>query len=167
MKIAEQKGSRGCADFRTLLEGFSRGELTRESTAAIERHVAECVWCRESVNDAKACSAMMRDGYPPIPEPGPRFTQEVMAQVREMEECRGRERIAWRPLQLLAGRLALSAALALGVLLAYVFRPGFALPPTALGGTLSVTTEIVGDAVQQPASGDDVLLAIAERDHGK
>ncbi len=157
-----------CPDFVALLEDYLGGELTGRAAHDVENHLETCAACRQAVELARIGAQLLRTGPRPMGEPGPAFASQVMARIRAEEEQRSaREDWFWRPLEALAWRMTLSAALALTLLVAYGLKTRPA--PPAFTTTSQLQTGSLFESVQQPSTGDDVLLSLAEsqNNHGK
>jgi hypothetical protein len=87
-----------------------------------------------------------------------------MAGIRAAEDRQATQQARfWKPLEVLAWRFTLSAALALSLLVAYGL--GTRSSPPVL-----TTSQMQADGIleaQQPLTGDEVLLSLAESNHGK
>ncbi|HEV3254764.1 MAG TPA: hypothetical protein VG033_10165 [Candidatus Acidoferrales bacterium] len=88
----------------------------------------------------------------------------MMALIRE-EETQGAKFL--KPLEVLAWRLAISASLAVALLIGYGLRPRTEAQTVIMSARQAGTEEIFPDPDQQPASRDEVLLEIAQTNHGK
>src|SRR5207245_9043780 len=80
-----------------------------------------CSRGREALGAARLGRELLREGLAPAKDPGATFTTRVMAGIRADE---GRRQQFWRPLQVLAWRLALTTAAALMVLTVYLYELG-------------------------------------------
>lgn len=156
---------RGCGKFDGLLEDYLGGDLPRLAADRLSAHLGECLDCKQALDDAHL-SARLVSVFDPAVEPGPSFTHLVMAQVDGAESQVRQQRSFWRPLEAMAWRLAFSAALVLALLFTYGLRANVPAPEptvaTALGQQSDVFT-VPARAV--PSSGDQVLMAIAEKHH--
>jgi anti-sigma factor RsiW len=168
MAMDAESDSKACAEYAALLEDYVAGELVGHSAHDIENHLQACSACREAVELARLGAQLLRTGPQSVGEPGPAFAGQVMARIRaEEEQGSAREDRFWRPLEALAWRMTLSAALALTLLVAYGLK---ARPePPAFTTTSQLQTGSLFESVQQPSTGDDVLLSLAEsqNNHGK
>jgi anti-sigma factor RsiW len=154
----------GCKEYESLLEDHLEGCLNPVSQARVTAHLAACPGCREALADAQAGMQLIRVGHEPTADPGDFFAGRVMAAIRE--ELQVRAGSFWRPLETLAWRFSLSAAFALVLLAGYeAIAPGHL--QTALSMRQSEVRELFPDAVQQPTGRDDVLMALAEKNHAK
>ena len=157
-----------CPKYVALLEDYLEDRLTGRATLDVESHLLACPACREALELARTGAHLLRIGPEPAGEAGPAFARRVMARIRVDEQQRSaREDRVWRPLEALAWRMTLSAALALTLLVAYGLkaRPS----PPAFAPTSQLRAGSLFESVQQPSTGDDVLLSLAESQntHGK
>lgn len=153
-----------CKEYESLLEDHMEGQLNPVSQARVTAHLAACPACHEAFADAQAGSEMLLLSHEPTADPGDFFATRVMAGIRAEEKVRAVS--FWRPLEALAWRFSLSAALALVLMAGYeVMAPGNLQP--ALAVRQAEVRELFPDPVQQPTGRDDVLVAIAEKNHAK
>ncbi|MGH9675887.1 MAG: hypothetical protein ACRD36_02190 [Candidatus Acidiferrum sp.] len=99
-------------------------------------------------------------------DPGPAFTQRVMARIAVAERWVSEQKSFWRPIEAWSWRLAFSAALALALLFAYGVRSDRPVAASEAPAVLVQQTDAFTIPVSAPpSSGDEVLMAIAERHH--
>lgn len=153
-----------CGEWEALLEDFLDGALSRHAADQVSAHLARCAACREALDAARAGARLLRAGCEPAEDPGPVFARRVMALIRE-EETQGSRFL--KPLESLAWRLALSASLAVALLIGYGLRPRIGAQTVVTSARQARSEEIFPDPDQQPASRDEVLLEIAQTNHGK
>jgi len=144
------------------MEDFLDGARDSE----LDAHLAECEACRLAVEDSRQAGSLLRDAWEPTSEPSQAFLANVMARVRQ-EEARAKSPAAfWTPLEFLASRLSLSAAVVLLALSVYLveFAPH---RNVSLG---SIRTELSASDFPQPpsdpVSNEEVLQSLAERHNG-
>ncbi|HKV60375.1 MAG TPA: hypothetical protein VJO16_00555, partial [Candidatus Acidoferrum sp.] len=93
-------------------------------------------------------------------------TQRVMAQIGAAERWVREQRSFWRPIEAWSWRLAFSASLALALLFGYGVRNTRSVAaPEAPGVLVQQTDAFTVPVAAPPSSGDEVLMAIAERHH--
>src|ERR1019366_3910038 len=143
------------ARFEDYLEGASDSEL--------HEHLAQCADCRAALENSRLAGDLMRQGWEPASEPRQEFLAGVLAKIRE-EKLRVESTAAfWSPLQFLASRLSMTAAVLLLALSAYLV--GFA--PHRAPATLLNRTELSASDFPQPPgdpdSNEEVLVSLAER----
>jgi predicted anti-sigma-YlaC factor YlaD len=150
----------GCPDYQASLEDIVRdGEARREPNSPLERHLQGCASCRQALQDALLASKLMRHGRYPEIAGSPAFVTRVMASIREAAQAA--PNAIWRPLELLASRMALAAAVVLLMLSVYLreFAPA--------RGTLAVNVPVeigagMPEPPAQPADADEVLMSLAD-----
>jgi hypothetical protein len=149
----------GCPEYQASLEEALRdSDICIEPNSALELHLQGCANCREALDDAFTASKLMRHaGYPEYAA-SPAFVTRVMATIREATQAPNG---IWRPLELLASRMALVAAVALLVLSVYLreFAP-------ARGAVASNAQAEIGAFMPEPpatpADADEVLMSLAD-----
>ncbi len=163
--MSEQRMA-GCEKFDAWLEDYSSGELPRRDAKRLTTHLESCHECREALEDARLAGRLV-SVFEEAAEAGPAFTQRVMAQIHVAERWVREQRSFWRPIEAWSWRLAFSAALALALLFTYGLRS--ANSPTATSessGVLVPQTDAFAVPISAPPStGDEVLMAIAEKHH--
>lgn len=149
----------GCPEYQASLEEALRdSEVCIEPNSALDLHLQACADCRGALNDALRASKLMRHACYPEYAASPAFVTRVMATIREATQAA--PNTIWRPLELLASRMALVAALILLVLSVYLRE--FA-PARTVG--INAQTEIgVGmpEPPATPADADEVLMSLAD-----
>jgi hypothetical protein len=150
----------GCPEYQASIEDILRdGEAYIESNSSLERHLQGCADCREALNDARIAGKLMRHASYPERVASPAFVTRVMASIREATQAV--PNAIWRPLELLASRMALGAAVLLLALSVYLqeFAPA--------RGTLAVNIPaeigaVLPEPPAQPADADEVLMSLAD-----
>lgn len=150
----------GCPEYQGRLEDVVReGESNVEPNSALERHLRGCADCRQALSDALIASRLMRHARYPENSVSGAFVTRVMASIREAAEAA--PSAIWRPLELLASRMALAAAVVLLALSVYLreFAPArsvaVANAPTEIGA-------VMPEPPAQPANADEVLISLAD-----
>ena len=149
----------GCPEYQASLEDVLRdGEACIEPSSPLERHLQSCADCRQALNDALTASKLMGHARYPEHTASPAFVTRVMAMVREATQAA--PNAIWRPLELLASRMALVAAVVLLALSVYLreFTPARTVagnPPTEIGAGMP-------EPPAQPADADEVLMSLAD-----
>lgn len=165
MAMNAEQNTEACPKYEVLLEDYLEGELAGRAASEVEAHLSACSACREALELSRVASQLLRAGCEPAGKPGPAFVRDVMARIQVAQEGQSARDRFWKPLEALVWRLTLSAALALVLLLAYGLRLRPA--PPAVTAVSQVQAGDLLEPVQQPATGDEVLLSIAENSHGK
>jgi predicted anti-sigma-YlaC factor YlaD len=135
-----------------------------ESDLELTAHLRGCVRCRESFAAAQLSGRLFSAEEPEV-QPSEAFVTRVMATIREEQARLLAPAAVWRPLEALASRFALVAAVVLLALSVFLgeFAPALRQPD------LGATTEIAGDWPEppaQPATQDEVLMSLAEAENG-
>ena len=167
--VMDERNKKGaCREFETMLEDSLAGCLGSADEERLSAHLSSCAACRQALEEARLSGQLVHFARQPIEDPGASFTQGVMVAVRREEARRTRAWNFWRPIEVLALRLSLTAALALALLCAYgVTQSRFATPAeTEMAGQPEVR-ELFPEAAYQPITNDQVLMSIADRSHGK
>ncbi len=153
----------GCRKFELRFEDYLGGTPDAE----LEDHLTTCGDCRSALDDSRLAGDLLREAWEPASEPSRAFLANVMARIHQ-EEARAKSPAAfWAPLEFLASRLSLTAAVLLLALSVYLveFAPHRSVP---LG---SIRTELsAGDFPQPPSdpvSNEEVLQSLAERNNGR
>ena len=168
----------GCPEYSARLEdrlesavrGAPSNDLPSSPVdAELEAHLVDCAACRVALEDAEIANQLVRDGSDLAASPVAEsrkdlFAARVMAVIREES---ARRMGIWRPLELLASRFALAAAVVLLALSVYLaeFAPPFHMP--AMTSQSEATQVEMGTGLPeppaQPANQDEVLTSLAER----
>jgi len=155
----------GCGKFEALLQDYSNGELPRPDAEKLTAHLEDCRECREALEDARLAGRLV-SVFQKTDDPSAMFTRRVMAQIDAAERWMREQRSFWRPIEALSWRLAFSAALALALLFTYSFRTPSPVTAPAASAVLVPQTDAFAVPISAPPStGDEVLMAIAEKHH--
>ena len=158
---------KACPEYELLLEDYLNGDLQGAEAQRAAAHIASCALCADAWQGAVMSAALFRAAAS-SPDPGPAFSRTVMARIRAADEERGSERGSfWQPFVSFGWRFALTAGLALGLLLTYDAgwskRPQ---PNTPSARPIVVRDLFLPDPVSTPANGDEALMMVAESNHG-
>ncbi len=166
----DDRGYAACRHYEAMWEDYldvssaSGGALAHNDALAreLEEHLNRCGACREAFDAARLSRELLRKAFEPAPEPAGAFATRVLAGIRERESV-GQQ--LWRPLEVLASRLALTSATLLLLLVGYLYL----LAPQDRGLTQSKNqvTDGFPQPVNEPSSQDEILLSLAEREHGR
>jgi hypothetical protein len=187
-KAAASKAT-GCPAYSARLE--ERLESTHESVPGsapslplngklddveLDAHLLECARCRAALDDGGFAGQLIRNASVSealsVDTNLDMFARRVMAAIREESWRRNAIGGIWRPLELLASRFALAAAVVLLALSVYLaeFAPPFHMPSTSAQAEASqadnTETEIgagLPEPPSQPSSQDEVLTSLAEK----
>ncbi len=161
--VRNSRKSKECRSFEARFEEVLQGAADAE----MQSHVKECAECRSALEDAVLARDLLRETYTPAPEARPGFAAGVMARIAVEKARRESPAAFWTPLEFLASRLSLTAAVILLVLSGYLIHEK---PQLGAGPVRSQTELSAGDFPQppgDPVSNDEVLQALAERSNGR
>ena len=153
----------GCRKFESRFEDYLGGAPDSE----LDDHLTRCGDCRSTLEDSRLAGDLLREAWEPASEPSRAFLANVMARIRQ-EEARAKSPAAfWAPLEFLASRLSLTAAVLLLALSVYLveFAPHRSIPLRSIRSELSA-----GDFPQPPSdpvSNEEVLQSLSERNNGR
>jgi anti-sigma factor RsiW len=154
-----------CPEFEALLEDHLSGELGGPEAARLSEHLKSCAGCRTAL-DFAAPTARFFAAVDPTPDPGPGFARQVMARIR-VEQARAAERSIWRPFITVAWRFAAGAALAVVALVSYDARFNSHQNQDLALLNAPQSRDLISDAGAPPNTRDEILLMMAETNHGK
>ena len=152
-----------CRKFESRFEDYLGGA----PDSVMESHLAECVDCRAALEDSRLAGSLLREAWEPASEPSREFLANVMGRIR-LEETRKKSPAAfWAPLEFLASRLSLTAAVLLLALSVYLME----FTPHRILSLSSIRTELSASDFPQPpsdpVSNEEVLQSLAERTNGR
>ena len=152
----------GCRKFESRLEDYLGGAADFE----LEAHLAHCERCRAALEDSRLAGDLLREAWEPASEPSRMFLAKVMAEIRREEARVGSRAAFWAPLELLASRLSLTAAMVLLALSVYLVE----FAPHRSVTTRAIRTELSASDFPQPpgdpVSNEEVLQSLAETNYG-
>jgi anti-sigma factor RsiW len=154
-----------CEGFEALLEDSIEGVLSGEEAKKLQQHLSSCGACREALEEARLSQRLLQWGEPAA-EASPGFARVVMARIREAE-ARNEPPGIMPALVAFASRLAITATLALGVMVAYTRVAPPAENPQMATMTAEDHASLFSDPVQQASSVDDFFALSASTSHGK
>jgi len=158
-----------CTKYEALLEDYLEGALDTAESMAVEKHWRDCSSCRVALDQASASVRLLHLAGPSA-GPGPAFARTVMARIRAAESdlARSSERASfWQPLVKLGWRFAATATVVLGVLVTYDAGWGHRVQRESAGTRLMGGNDIFApDPANAPASRDEVLMMVADTNHG-
>jgi predicted anti-sigma-YlaC factor YlaD len=150
----------GCPEYQASLEEALRdSEIYIEPSSALELHLQGCADCREALSDALTASKLMRHAGYPEHQASAAFVTRVMATIREATQAAPSE--IWRPLEILASRMALVAAVALLLLSVYLREFAPAIGTVAINAQTEIGA-VMPEPPAQPADADEVLMSLAD-----
>ncbi|HEV7968477.1 MAG TPA: hypothetical protein VGP19_12950 [Candidatus Acidoferrales bacterium] len=153
----------GCGKFESRFEDYLGGAPDSE----LEDHLGRCGECRSTLEDSRLAGALLRAAWEPAAEPTQSFLANVMTRIH-VETARAESRAAfWTPLEFLASRLSLTAAVLLLALSVYLVKSAPSRGGPQMG---SIRTELSASDIPQPpgdpVSNEEVLQSLAERTNG-
>jgi anti-sigma factor RsiW len=157
--------STACREFEASLEDYLEGELRGPEAARLSEHLKTCARCRAALDLASLTIRLLSAGEPTA-DPGPGFSRLVMARIR-LEQQRAGEKGIWLPFVSVAWRFAAAASLTVIALITYTTT----LHPVPQQNIAQVrgaqSRDLVTDAGGPPESRDEILMMMAETNHGK
>jgi anti-sigma-K factor RskA len=158
-----------CSQYEVLLEDYLQSGLSSTDVKRAEDHLKKCAGCREALERARAGMRLFRAAAPEAMVADAGFPRIVMARIRATESDLTAERAGfWQSLVTLGWRFTATAALALLALVAY--DAGRARPPqprqVAVRPIQATDFLLASDPAQPPANRDEVLMMVAETNHG-
>jgi hypothetical protein len=151
-----------CRKFESRFEDYLGGA----QDPALDEHFAECEDCRAAVQDSRLAGNLLRAAWEPASEPSNAFPAKVMATIRREEVRSASPAAFWAPLEFLASRLSLTAAMFLLALSVYMmeFAPRRSAPAPATRSELSASD--FPQPPRDPVSNEEVLQSLAEINYG-
>jgi hypothetical protein len=160
--FGETKSSGACRDYEVRLEDFLNGCADAE----LEPHLAGCSRCSVAVENARLAGSWLRHSWTPAAEPRSTFLGNVMARIREEKERADSAAAFWSILESLASRLALTAAVLLLAVSAYL--AGAASRPVVIVPTRTeLTSADFPQPPAEPVSNEEVMQSLAESSYGQ
>jgi hypothetical protein len=163
-----------CENFELRLEDAAdlaaeRGEQIALS-ADLAVHLSSCVHCSEALDAVSTSRSLLLAGFEPTAAPSPFFTKRVMAVIRAEEQHQAAQgSIFWSPLQHLAARIAMGAAIVVMVLSVYAYASNVPSAGMDTSGQNAAAYELVPHQQldPQPQSKDEVLMSLVERSNAR
>ncbi len=153
-----------CESYEARLEDYLH-DPQGPGVSQLAAHLERCAACRDALEVARLAGPLLREGLEPAGDMSGALMTRVLANIRA-EEQRLAARDLSRPLEALATRLALTAAAALLVLGVFLYEYGSA-PWLGSRNTQTELSELAPEPAAQPADKDQVLLTLAENNHGR
>ena len=161
---------RGCRKYQARMEDcLGAAPLAVESDPELAAHLRECGKCREAFAAAELSARLFAGVEVPDVQPSEAFVTRVMASVREQEMHLSDSVAVWRPLEVLASRFALVAAVVLLALSVFLGEFSPALRQADVVTTTTTGAEVSSDWPEppaQPATQDEVLMSLVDVDNG-
>lgn len=165
MSMDAEYRTTACSQYEAVLEDHLHGDLGGHEATELAEHLKTCSGCRAAFDQAVLSARLLRVAEPAT-DPGPGFSHMVMARIRaELHLHEGKS--IWQPFVSLAWRFAATAAVALMILVSFdVGRHNQLRQDQSLLATNRLP-ELVPDQSPVPTNSDEVLLMMAETNHGK
>ena len=155
-----------CPEYEVLLEDFLEGRIEAGAADRVGKHLEDCQACRDSLRAAAQSTILIEGIGESAAEPSLGFARRTMTAIQGLEKRFAEEKRFWRPLAVLAWRVAMAGMLSVLLLGAYAALPSF-LPRQAIVVSQMTQQDIFLDPVQQPVDRDEALLMVTERNHEK
>jgi anti-sigma factor RsiW len=155
-----------CSEFEALLEDHVTGDLGNADAAKLADHLESCVACTSALENAVASVDLLRT-LSPAPDPGPGFSRMMMARVRQELFRLHEQKSIWQPFISLAWRFAATATLALAVLVTFDAVRHNTVPAEVASVRATRPRELFPDPGRLPANRDEVLMMVADTNHGQ
>ncbi len=153
-----------CLEFEALLEDHVTGDLSNADAAKLADHLESCVACTTALENAAPSADLLR-ALSPAPDPGPGFSRMMMARIGQELSRLNEQKSVWQPFVSLAWRFAATATLALALLVTFdAVRHNN--PPDVAYLHPTQSRELFPDPGRVPADGDEVLMMVADTNHG-
>jgi len=154
-----------CSNYEVLLEDFVNGELSGAGAKSLAEHLKDCGSCRAAFQKASEGSRLLHLAER-TPDPGPGFARTVMARIHA-EASPVPEKSLWQPFVFLGWRFAATAALGLLVLTTYDISGHYRQSRRKTSDQQTEARDLFSaDPANPPRSQDDVLMLVAESNHG-
>jgi hypothetical protein len=162
---AEYHGT-ACIKYEALLEDMVNGELGGPDAASLAEHMKGCDGCRAAFGAAVAGTRVLRLAEP-TRDPGPAFAHQVMARIRT--DGGGESKSIWTPFVSMAWKFAATAAMGLALLVTIDVRgrQDLTASDAAMAPQSDARDLLSSDPANPPRNADDVLILMAETDHGQ
>jgi anti-sigma factor RsiW len=163
--MAAEFNKPACLEFEALLEDHVTGDLGNADAAKLADHLESCVACTSALEDATASVDLLRT-LSPVADPGPGFSRMMMVRVRQELAILNEQKSIWQPFISLAWRFAATATLALAMLVTFDavrHNNNSEIADLRPAGT----RELFPDPGRLPANRDEVLMMVADTNHGK
>jgi predicted anti-sigma-YlaC factor YlaD len=155
-----------CRNFEALLEDHLAGDPGGPEAVKLSEHLKSCAGCQAALALAVASSRLLAAAEP-TPDPGPGFTRVVMAYIRTQQQHAGNEKGIWLPFVSVAWRFAAVASLGIVALLTFGTRTRPAAQENLAQLRLPQAYNLVADPNNPPETRDEILMMMAENNHGK
>ena len=168
LKVMEAEFNKpACQEFEALLEDHLTGDLGNADAARLADHLENCAACTSALEYVAPSVEMLRT-LSPAADPGPGFSRVMMARVRQELSKLNEQKSVWQPFVSLAWRFAATATLALAVLVTFdAVRHNQIDQSNMAFARASQPKELFPDPGRVPMNGDEVLMMVADTNHGQ
>ncbi len=157
---------KACPEFESALEEYLEGELEPTRAGQVSDHLQSCAACQDALQLASESSRLLRAMREPAEPVDPWFVRRTMLVIRAEEDRLAEEKSFWKPMGALAWRFAMSAGLAVILLLGYG-RMAQVATPRGVAARAGEVRDIFQDPMRPPTDRDEILLMVAETSHDK
>jgi anti-sigma factor RsiW len=157
-----------CSESEALLEDHLTDDLSGADAKKLAEHLESCAACSTALEHAAPSVQLLRS-VPPSADPGPGFSRVVMTRIRAEMSRRGEQKSIWQPFVSLAWRFAATATLALALLVTFdaVRHIQYGRQLNLAYVPVTETRDLFPDPASPPANRDEVLMMVADTNHGK
>ena len=153
----------GCRKYEVRFEDY----LSGAADAELDEHLKQCEHCRGLYDDARLAGAWLREAWEPMAEPRSTFLPAVMASIREEKMRNDSLSTFWIPLEFLASRVSLTAAVLLLTLSGYMLGSSWRRTEAPLRATRTeMSAADFPQPPNDPVDNEEVLQSLAERTYG-
>lgn len=151
-----------CRKFDARLEDYFEGSADSE----VDEHLAHCSDCRAAADNFRIAGDLLRQVWMPASEPRQEFWAGVWSKIRD-EQSRAESTAAfWSLIELLASRMALTAAIVLVAASAYLLEIAPRRTPRPLADRTELSANDFPQPPADPVSNEEVLQSLAEKNNG-
>ncbi len=157
-----------CLEFESLLEDHLTGDLSNADAAKLAEHLENCVACTAALEIAAPSVPLLRN-IPPAADPGPGFSRVIMARIRQELSRRSEQKSVWQIFVSMGWRFAATATLALALLVTVdtVRHNQLENQPSVADARATERRELFPDPGRVPSNRDEVLMMVADTNHGQ
>lgn len=166
--MRDTNAGEACPRYEALLEDYLEGVLDKAGAETARSHLQDCAGCSAALDRAVSSVRLLRS-VEPTAAPDAAFARNVMLRIHSAEQERTAERSGyWQPFVALGWRFAATATLAVGVLLSCdIGWSHYARVNVASTRSIEGIELFAPEPATPPASKDEVLMMVAETNHGK
>jgi anti-sigma factor RsiW len=168
LKVMEAEYNKpACLEFEALLEDHLTGDLSNADAAKLADHLESCAACTSALEHVASSVELLRT-LSPAADPGPGFSRVMMARVRQELSKLNEQKYVWQPFISLAWRFAATATLALAVLVTFDTVHHNQIDQSNMAfARATQPKELFPDPGRVPTNRDEVLMMVADTNHGQ